>query len=95
MTIVDLKQRRARRDAHLEVIRDAEHRLHEIGDELFSLAVGVAMTGELYDWNEAQPIGSFANLDELLAGVRDGRVVALLQLRASIAFVIEHLRGPA
>lgn len=95
MTIIDLEQHRARREAHLEAIREAEHRLHEIADELFSLAVGVSMTGELYDWNEAQPIGSFANLDEVLADVQDGRVVALLQLRASIASVIEHLRGPA
>jgi len=92
VTVTSIEDRRARRDAHRQAVRDAERRLHEIADELFGFAVGVAVTGELYEWDRAQPIGAFANLEEMLAGVQDGRVVALLQLREAVATAVEHLR---
>lgn len=95
MNIVSLEQRRAEQRAHRKLLRDAEHRLHEIEDELFDLAVQVAISGPLRTWADEQPIGAVTNMFELLAGVQDGHVVALLQLREAIATAVEHLQGPA
>lgn len=92
MTLFSLDERRARIRAHRQAIRDAEQRLHTIGEELFDLAVQIALTGPLYSWNEAQPIGAFADLDAVLVGVQDGRIVALLQLREAVGTAIEHVR---
>lgn len=94
MTMVDLEAHRERLHAHRQAVRAAEKRLRGIEEELFDLALQIALTGPLYEWNESQPVGAFADLDTKLASVEDGRVVALLHLRAAVGSVFEHLRRP-
>lgn len=94
MIVSSLEERRQRLRAHRQAVHDAQKRLRRIEDELFDLALQIALTGPLFAWNESQPVGAFADLDAALTSVEDGRVVALLQLHAAVGTALAQLQRP-
>lgn len=81
-----------RRNERAEAVRRAFTRLRKFNRELHELAVTIAIEGCLRQWAEEQSIGTIVTFDDdRLADTRDPAVVALVQLRATIANTIDAL----
>jgi hypothetical protein len=84
---VDLSAIRARRAA----LRDAHRLLLRIEIALHEHAVNLALlVGPLHEWANAAPVGTVFHFDdELLSTTGDRHVIALIELRAAAARVID------
>ena len=75
-----------------EAVRRAITQLSKFCRDLHELAVTIALDGTLRQWAEEQAVGTIVTFDDdRLVETRDPAVVALVQLRGTIANTIDAL----
>ena len=63
--VIDLKRRREAHAAYQEQLTLAGDSLRAMAEELFSLAINLACSGQWKEWSDAQPAGAVMSFDEM------------------------------